>query len=93
MPVEGNSPAQGTSGAGASVNESPKGNRVSPDFNEVKGRIYWNIQPGQVARIIDESEFDSYGRISVIIVQEGTTGRPSPASAEECMTLQEAGIL
>lgn len=73
MPVEGNSPAQGTSGAGASVNESPKGNRVSPDFNEVKGRIYWNIQPGQVARIIDESEFDSYGRISGIIVQEGTT--------------------
>ena len=33
------------------------------DLNTVKGRIYWNIQPGQVARVISEAEFDSYNKI------------------------------
>ena len=30
---------------------------TTSDINSVKGRIYWNIQPGQVARIINETEF------------------------------------
>ena len=36
---------------------------TTSDINSVKGRIYWNIQPGQVARIINETEFDSYNNI------------------------------
>ena len=43
------------------------------DLNTVKGRIYWNIQPGQVARVISEAEFDSYNKIQGIIIPEGTT--------------------
>ena len=27
---------------------------TTSDINSVKGRIYWNIQPGQVARVINE---------------------------------------
>lgn len=43
------------------------------DINSVKGCIYWNIQPGQVARVINEAEFDSYNNIQGIIIPEGTT--------------------
>ena len=42
-------------------------------ITNVRGRIYWNIQPGQVARVIDEAEFDSYNRLNGIIIPEGTT--------------------
>lgn len=45
----------------------------SEDIVEVKDRILWNILPGQVARIIDETEFDSYNNIKGVIIQEGTT--------------------
>jgi hypothetical protein len=38
-----------------------------------KGRIYWNIQPGQIARVITEQEFDSYNKVQGIIISEGTT--------------------
>lgn len=38
-----------------------------------KGRIYWNIQPGQIARVITEQEFDSYSKVQGIIISEGTT--------------------
>ena len=43
------------------------------DISAVGGRIYWNIQPGQVARVIDEAEFATYNKIRGIIVAEGTT--------------------
>ena len=46
---------------------------TTSDINSVKGRIYWNIQPWQVARIINETEFDSYNNIQGIIIPEGTT--------------------
>ena len=46
---------------------------TTSDINSVKGRIYWNIQPGQVARVINETEFDSYNNIQGIIIPEGTT--------------------
>ena len=41
---------------------------TTSDINSVKGRIYWNIQPGQVARVINETEFDSYNDIQGIII-------------------------
>ena len=47
--------------------------QVAPDMSTAKGRIYWNVQPGQVARIIDETEFESYNKIQGVIVPEGTT--------------------
>ncbi len=46
---------------------------VAPDMNTAGGRIYWNIQPGQVARVIGEAEFASYRKIQGIIISEGTT--------------------
>ncbi len=42
------------------------------DIRGVNGRIYWNIQPGQVARAIDEVELNSYENVRGIIVPEGT---------------------
>ncbi|MBQ7941699.1 MAG: zinc-ribbon domain-containing protein [Muribaculaceae bacterium] len=47
--------------------------QVPDDMNTAKGRIYWNVQPGQVARVITESEFETYNKIQGIIVPEGTT--------------------
>lgn len=47
--------------------------QVPSDMNTAKGRIYWNVQPGQVARVISENEFESYNKIQGIIVPEGTT--------------------
>ena len=49
------------------------GPQRSEDITEVKDRILWNILPGQVARIIDETEFNSYNNIKGVIIQEGTT--------------------
>ncbi len=43
------------------------------DMNMTNGRIYWNVQPGQVARIIREDEFETYSKIKGVIVPEGTT--------------------
>ena len=57
------------------VNAEVKKNepQKSEDITEVKDRILWNIMPGQVARIIDETEFNSYNNIKGVIIQEGTT--------------------
>ncbi len=43
------------------------------DIETVKGRICWNVQPGQVARVINEKEFDSYKGVQGVIIPEGTT--------------------
>lgn len=47
--------------------------QTAQDMNSAKGRIYWNIQPGQIARVISEQEFDSYSKVQGIIIPEGTT--------------------
>lgn len=46
---------------------------VASDMKMAQGRIYWNVQLGQVARVIDEAEFESYHKIQGVIVPEGTT--------------------
>ena len=56
----------------AAVNEEKKP-QVAEDMGTAKGRIYWNIQPGQIARVITEQEFDSYSKVQGIIISEGTT--------------------
>lgn len=43
------------------------------DIQTATQRIYWNILPGQVARVISENELENYGRVRGIIVPEGTT--------------------
>ena len=35
--------------------------QLPADMESATERIYWNIQPGQVARVISEAEFESYG--------------------------------
>lgn len=47
--------------------------QAATDMHSAKGRIYWNIQPGQVARVITEQEFESYSKVQGIIISEGTT--------------------
>jgi len=37
------------------------------------GRIYWNIQPGQVARVISQDEIGKLQKIRGVIISEGTT--------------------
>ena len=55
-----------------SPNNAKKVNRPE-DLTFVGDRIYWNIQKGQVARVIDEAEFATYTKIKGVIVPEGTT--------------------
>lgn len=43
------------------------------DIQTATQRIYWNILPGQVARVISENELENYGSVRGIIVPEGTT--------------------
>lgn len=59
--------------AAPSVNNEEKKPQVAEDMGTAKGRIYWNIQPGQIARVITEQEFDSYSKVQGIIISEGTT--------------------
>ena len=58
---------------GKSVAEKASMQSHATDMKVAKGRIYWNVQPGQVARVIDEAEFESYNKIQGVIVPEGTT--------------------
>ena len=46
---------------------------ASENFNVIKNRIYWNIQPGVVAQQINESEFTQYDTTQGVIINEGTT--------------------
>lgn len=61
------------SSTGGDVVEKASVVSAAPDMNAAGGRIYWNIQPGQVARVISESEFAAYRKIRGIIISEGTT--------------------
>lgn len=56
-----------------SMEAKPSVPYVATDMKVAKGRIYWNVQPGQVARVIDEAEFESYNKIQGVIVPDGTT--------------------
>lgn len=55
------------------VEDKASASQMAPDMSTAKGRIYWNVQPGQVARVINETEFESYNKIQGVIVPEGTT--------------------
>lgn len=39
----------------------------------VRGRAIWNIQPGQVARLVTEAEFNEVEQLKGVIIQEGCT--------------------
>lgn len=61
--------------AAASVPQEPKTPQpqAAEDMQAAAGRIYWNIQPGLVARVISEAEFDTYRKVQGVIIPEGTT--------------------
>ena len=44
---------------------------VASDMNDVDNHIMWNVQPGQVARLISEKEFSQYSDAAGLIVNEG----------------------
>ena len=60
----------GTRITGAAANDK---HNLPADMESATERIYWNIQPGQVARLISEAEFESYNEIKGVIISEGTT--------------------
>ena len=60
----------GTRIAGGAYNEK---RNLPEDMESATERIYWNIQPGQVARVISEAEFESYSNVKGVIIAEGTT--------------------
>lgn len=41
-------------------------------LNVISRKLIWNIQPGEIARVIDEVEFNNYKEIIGLIVNEGT---------------------
>jgi len=46
---------------------------VIEDVDVVRGKAIWNIQPGQMARRISESEFAEIDKLKGVIIQEGCT--------------------
>lgn len=48
-------------------------NDAIDDVDIVRGKAIWNIQPGQIARRISESEFAEIEKLSGVIIQEGCT--------------------
>ncbi|MBQ2779554.1 MAG: zinc-ribbon domain-containing protein [Bacteroidaceae bacterium] len=60
---------------GTRITDSKAGEKhnLPQDIESATERIYWNIQPGQVARVISEAEFESYNKIKGVIISEGTT--------------------
>ncbi len=48
-------------------------NDSAKEFEVVKQRIFWNIQQGEIARKINESEFINYDSALGIIINDGTT--------------------
>lgn len=49
-------------------------NREAIDgVNVVRGRAIWNIQPGQIARLVTEAEFNEVEGLKGVIIQEGCT--------------------
>lgn len=44
----------------------------SSNIVALKNKIFWSIQPGEVARLINETEFESYKTVLGIIINEGT---------------------
>ncbi len=59
-------------GAASDVKTSTPDNWSTSDVGGVNGRIYWNIQPGQIARVISEAELDSYKNVRGVIIPEGS---------------------
>lgn len=61
------------------MNGQPRERRISVDSESVEGveivngRAIWNIQKGQVARLITEAEFANTDNLKGVIVQEGCT--------------------
>lgn len=47
------------------------GESPETDMTDVENHIMWNIQPGQVARLINEKEFAQYSSSAGLIVNEG----------------------
>ena len=66
---------RGTKGAAAAPapGQEPRAPQAAQDMQAAAGRIYWNIQPGLVARVISEAEFDTYRKVQGVIIPEGTT--------------------
>lgn len=45
----------------------------SETMTSVKRHVFWNVQPGELARRVNESEFENYDSATGIIVNESTT--------------------
>lgn len=65
--------------AGQEANQNPQERRLVVDntsiegVNLVSGRAIWDIQKGQIARLVTESEFANAAGLKGVIIQEGCT--------------------
>ena len=56
------------------VASHPSGGETAPGkLSMVKQKLTWNIQPGEIARRVNETEFIQYESATGIIINEGTT--------------------
>lgn len=61
-----------------------------PEMDNVDNHIMWNIQPGQVARLIPEKEFSQYSDAAGLIINEGA--RVLIRINADDMTMMSSGI-
>ena len=58
------------------ASQAPANNQAPANPNQtmttVKKRIFWNVQPGELARRVNEAEFEQYDNATGIIVGDGT---------------------
>ena len=59
-------------GESISKTDNAQGNS---DIRQTRNYLFWHIQPGEIARIINESEFLNYDSARGIIINQGTTAR------------------
>jgi hypothetical protein len=55
------------------TNITPRAENTAQPVSMVKQKLTWNIQPGEIARRINETEFVQYDSATGIIINEGTT--------------------
>ena len=55
------------------VEDTDKSDMQAGDLQAVNRRVYWDIQPGQVARVVKSNELAQFKNIKGVVISEGTT--------------------
>ena len=55
------------------VEDTDKSDMQAGDLQAVNRRVYWDIQPGQVARVVKSNELAQFKNIKGVVISDGTT--------------------